>query len=192
MSEIVFFLEEPSVQAMLEGVLPRLLPPDTPVRYIVFEGKQDLDKQLERRLRGYRTPGARFVILRDKDAADCRALKNQLREKCRAAGKTEVLIRIACHELESWYLADLSSVATAFDIGNVSGIRRRAKYRTPHDLANASEELKKITNGEYQKISGSRVLGVLLDLDNTTSHSFAAFVTGVRRLVSVGVARTIS
>ncbi|MBU4304454.1 MAG: hypothetical protein KJ893_02340 [Candidatus Omnitrophica bacterium] len=46
MSELVFFLEELSAEAMLKGLLPRLLPPEVLVRYIVFEGKQDLEKQL--------------------------------------------------------------------------------------------------------------------------------------------------
>ena len=34
MSELVFFLEEPSVQAMLEGLLPQLLQGEVLVRYI--------------------------------------------------------------------------------------------------------------------------------------------------------------
>ena len=55
MSEIVFFLEERSAQALLEGLLPRLLPGVHAVRYLVFEGKQDLEKQLARKLRGYST-----------------------------------------------------------------------------------------------------------------------------------------
>ncbi len=46
MKSLVFFLEEPSARAMLEGLLPRLLPDGWLVRYIVFEGKQDLEKQL--------------------------------------------------------------------------------------------------------------------------------------------------
>lgn len=40
MKELVFFLEEPSAQAMLQGLLPRMLAPDIHVRLIPFEGKQ--------------------------------------------------------------------------------------------------------------------------------------------------------
>jgi len=36
MTELVCLLEEPSAQAMLEGVLPRILPASIAVRYIVF------------------------------------------------------------------------------------------------------------------------------------------------------------
>ncbi len=41
MSELVFLLEEPSARAMLEGLLPRLLPDGLPIRFIVFEGKKE-------------------------------------------------------------------------------------------------------------------------------------------------------
>jgi len=51
MSELVVFLEEASAKAMLEGLLPRILP-NLPIRFVVFEGKQDLERQLEKRLRG--------------------------------------------------------------------------------------------------------------------------------------------
>ena len=46
MSNLVCLLEEPSAEEMLKGVLPRFLPDNIQVKYIVFEGKQDLEKQL--------------------------------------------------------------------------------------------------------------------------------------------------
>jgi len=49
---LVFFLEEPSAREILKGLLPRLLPPDVEPRFVVFEGKQHLDKQLVKKLRG--------------------------------------------------------------------------------------------------------------------------------------------
>ena len=71
MTELVFLLEEESAKQMLEGLMPRILPPDVTVRYVVFEGKQDLEKQLVRRIRLYRHPDARFVVVRDQDGGDC-------------------------------------------------------------------------------------------------------------------------
>jgi len=44
MKTIVFFLEEPSAREMLEGVLPRILPENIQTRYLIFQGKQDLEK----------------------------------------------------------------------------------------------------------------------------------------------------
>lgn len=43
MKHLVFLLEEPSAKEMLNGLLPRLLP-GLSYRCIVFEGKQDLEK----------------------------------------------------------------------------------------------------------------------------------------------------
>ena len=49
---LVFVLEEPSAREMLKGLLPRVLPGAVQVRYVVFEGKHDLEKNIIRRLRG--------------------------------------------------------------------------------------------------------------------------------------------
>jgi hypothetical protein len=47
MIELVFLLEEPSAKAMIEGILRKIiLEANIVVRYIVFEGKQDLEKQI--------------------------------------------------------------------------------------------------------------------------------------------------
>ena len=116
MNQIVFFLEEPSAVAMLEGFLPKILPSGLSFRCIPFEGKQDLEKQLVKRIRGYRVPGARFVVLRDQDSGDCKNIKSILFQKCKEAMRSDILIRIACYELESWYLADLSAVEKAFSL----------------------------------------------------------------------------
>ena len=110
MTTVVFFLEEPSAQEMLQGFLPWLLPAAVSVRYIPFDGKSDLERQLVRKLRGWRMPETRFVVLRDKDSADCIDTKARLVALCQQAGKPETLVRIACHEIESWYLGDLAAV----------------------------------------------------------------------------------
>lgn len=109
--ELVIFLEELSVKVMLEtGLLPKIIPDKVQIRCICFDGKQDLDKNVLGKLRGWQNPKAAFVILRDQDSGDCRKIKQQLLDKCRSADKPFMLIRIASHELESWYLGDLNAV----------------------------------------------------------------------------------
>lgn len=184
MSELVFFLEELSARAMLEGLIPRLLPTDVTVRYVVFKGRQDLERQLVFRLRGYQVPDAKFIVLRDKDSADCYAVKAGLIDKCRQANRADALVRIACHELESWYLADLAAVEQALGISGLSARQSKKKYRMPDDIANAAEELSKITGLRYQKVGGSREIGPHLNLDNQRSRSFAVFIEGIRRLAA--------
>jgi hypothetical protein len=181
MNEIVFLLEEMSAEAMLEGLLPRILPSGLPYRFIVFEGKQDLEKQLVRRIRGYLNPNAYFVILRDKDAEDCRALKRKLMQKCCETKKSNILVRIACHELESWYLADLSAVEHGLGVTGIARLQNKHLYRAPDNYPSPYNTLKRIASF-YQKVGGSREIGHHLDPDNKRSKSFAVFIEGLRKL----------
>jgi hypothetical protein len=182
MSEIVFFLEEPSAEAMLQGLLPRLLQEGARTRFVVFEGKQDLEKQLVRKIRGYRG-NARFIVLRDQDAGDCRIVKSRLVEKCAEAGKPDALVRIACHELESWYLADLAAVESGLGVKALVRLQNKNPYRAPDFWPVPSAQLSRIVPS-YQKVGGSRAIGPHLDLENTRSRSFAVLVAGLRQLTA--------
>jgi hypothetical protein len=184
MKELVFFLEEPSAQAMLQGLLPRMLAPDIHVRLIPFEGKQDLEKQLTRRLRGYLNPQARFIVLRDQDSApDCTVVKRKLLALCADAGREAVsLVRVACRELETIYLADLAAVERAMGLTGLRKQQGSARFRQPDHLGNPSEELAKLTRGAYQKLGASRLIGPQLDLDNERSPTFKNLVKGIKRL----------
>ena len=167
------------MKALLAGLLPRLLPENLPFLLIAHEGKADLDKSIPRKLKAWQDPTARFVVLRDQDSADCITLKARLRELC--ASRPNVLIRIACREIESWYLADLSAVDRAF--GTSTAVHQnKKKYREPDYLGTPSGELQKLAPA-FGKVSGARSLGPLLALDNQRSTSFYHFVSGVRRLV---------
>jgi hypothetical protein len=184
MKELVFLLEEASAKAMLENLLPRLLHPDIRPRFIPFEGKQDLERQLLKRLRGYVNPQARFIVLRDQDSApDCAALKARLAERCQQAGQADKsLVRIACKELETYYLADLPAVEQALKLNNLAHLQGTAKFRSPDRLGNPSKELETLTKGAYQKVSGSREIGKHLDTANERSPSFKNLVKGIRRM----------
>jgi hypothetical protein len=112
MNEVVFFLEEEFAKALLEQIFPLLIPAGSHVhpRFIVFEGKQDLEKQLPKKLRGYLNPRARFIVMRDQDQTDCRRTKRSLKTLCARAGRPETTVRIACRELEAFYIGDLQAV----------------------------------------------------------------------------------
>lgn len=180
---IVAFLEEKSAEAFLKVILPKLTQQAIELRCQTFEGKQDLEKNLERRMRGWLAPGSRFLVLRDRDSDDCRAVKKRLSEICRKAGHPEALVRVACGELESFYLGDLGAVAAAFDCKVPSS--RLAKYRSPDKLANDAQELRRLTGGQYQKVSGSRAIAPFLKLDGTNrSESFNALVAGIRKILA--------
>ena len=180
---LVFFLEEPSAREMLKGLIPRVLPDGIAFQYVVFEGKQDIEKNLVRRMRGWRAPNTVFIVLRDQDAGNCRAIKRTLATKCRDAGRPETVVRIACHELESWYLGDLAAVERGLDIRNLVRYGNRRQYRVPDEIRSPAQELSRITRNAYQKVSGSRDIGPELSTDANKSHSFRVFIEGVQRAV---------
>ena len=186
MSELVFLLEEKSAAAMLETLLPRLLQDDISFRLITFEGKQDLQKQMMRKIRGYINPRARFIVMQDQDSfPDCRMLKARLTELCAQSGRlADCLVRIACKELETYYLADLAAVERALEITGLSSKQRTEKFRVPDRLGNPSKELNTLTRDRYEKVAGSRRMGQHLDIQNERSPSFGNLIRGIRRMES--------
>ncbi len=185
MRTIVFFIEEPSAREMLEGVLPRVLPENIQVRYIVFQGKQDLEKNLKRKLRGWRIPESVFVVMRDQDSGDCKAIKTKLVNLCREAGHDGVLVRVACRELESFYLGDLVAVEQGLGLRNIKAQQQNRKFRNPDALSNPAMELRRLTSNSYDKVAGSRAIGPLLNLETNYSQSFNVLLSGIRKLAEL-------
>ncbi len=184
MKELVFLLEEASAKAMLESLLPRMLNPTITPRFIPFEGKQDLEQQMVKRLQGYLNQDARFIVMRDQDChTNCKELKASLTKKCcDAKKKATPLVRIACRELESFYLADLAAVEKGLELKGLETKQNKAKYREPDKKRSPSNELQKLTKQAYQKVSGSREIGKHLDVENTRSNSFRHLISGIRRM----------
>lgn len=180
--KLVFFLEEPSARAMLEGILP-VIAAEHEWQFVEFDGKQDLEKRLAHKLSGWlHAENTRFIVLRDQDSGDCGVIKDRLWQICTGAGKPDVLIRIACRELESFYLGDLAAVGEAFG-KSLAKYQQNHKFRQPDKLNNAKQELKKLVP-EYQEISGSRQIAPLLLRQSNASHSFNILVSGIRNLIS--------
>lgn len=179
---LVFLLEEPSARDLLTGLLPRLLPERVHVHYLVFEGKQDLEGQIVRKLRGWRMPDSAFVVLRDQDAAECRAVRARLVKLVEESRRTPSLVRVACRDLESWIVGDWHAVAEAFERPGLAGLARKEPYREPDTLVRPVETLRKHIP-DYQKRDGARRVGGLLDPQRNQSKSFRAFCTGLATLV---------
>lgn len=186
MKNLVFFVEEPSAEALLEVLLRRLIVQENIfIRYVVFEGKQDLEKKLARKLRGWKLPNSKFIILRDQDSADCKTVKFNLLKLCPEDKKPHTLVRIACHELESWYLGDLEAVEHGLELPGIAKYQVKKRYRNPDSIQAPSDELERLTKRIYQKISGSRAIGEYLKLDNTRSNRFNVFITGIKNILEI-------
>ncbi len=125
---IEFLVEEPSAEAALTNLVPKIVGRNVPFRIHPYQGKQDLLGKLTQRLRGYARwlPGDwRIVVLVDRDRQDCKALKERLERSARDAGlhtKTmsgpdgpfQVLNRLAIEELEAWFFGDVEALVAAF------------------------------------------------------------------------------
>jgi len=183
MREIVFFLEERSAEALIDQIFPRLFK-DATHRCVVFEGKQDLERQLEGKLRRYLTPHAKFMILRDQDSGDCKSIKARLLKICKKADKPEALVRIVCRELESWYLGDLAAVERGLGCKGLTSQQFKAKFKNPDKHNSAKQILQELTNNSYREVPGSRAIGSHMNFKNNTSTSFQAFLSGLERLIA--------
>ena len=134
-------------------------------------------------LRAYQNERARFIVLRDQDShPDCTAVKQGLLDLCEKSGKfARCLVRIACRELETFYLADLQAVEQALEIDGLSRHQNSRKFRSPDGLGSPSRELKTLTRNHYEKVAGSREIGKRLQLDNARSASFRNLIAAIRR-----------
>ena len=185
MPQLVLMLEEPSMAAFLDGLLPRIFPgwqPGVEFRCIPHEGKSHLEKSLPKKLKAWPFKQDRFVVVRDNDGADCKQIKQRLQAICDAAARPTTLIRIACQELEAWYLGDLSAICKAFGVSADTQPNRK-RYRNPDRLSQPSKEVKQLAPS-FQKIAGARSMAAQLDLQQSGSESFNQFVKGVRRTVT--------
>ena len=189
MKNLVFFVEGRSEKEMLKGILPKLLSQNIKPFYIVFEGKQDMENKFTKRLNGWQKPNSVFVILLDQDQEDCKLIKKRIVKKCqqsqhkRGRQQLKYMVRIACRELESWYLGDINAVAKAFNKPKLPlRYQNKQQYKNPDKIQNPSKLLIKITNGEYQKISGAKIISPYLSLWTNKSNSFKVFIKGIKKL----------
>lgn len=168
---VVFFLEEPSAQDFLEAILPRVLPVHITPHFLVFEGKQDLEKQLVRRMKRWLRPNSRFIVMRDQDSGDCKVIKARLHDLCVTAGQPNATVRIVCKELETFFVGDWPAIAAGFRQPKLADHAEKAKFRTPDDLGSPFGEIKRLIP-TYQKRNGARTVSPHLDLARNKSSSF--------------------
>ncbi|MCL2880375.1 MAG: DUF4276 family protein [Treponema sp.] len=180
---LVFMVEELSMKALLEIILPKILPTgfEKPL-IIAHNGKSDLARSIPRKLQGWQSSDDRFIIVHDQDSNDCVQLKNSLQSLCKST-RNDCLVRIVCDELESWYFGDLKAVSLAYG-KDYTPLAVKRKYRVPDRVMNAKEEFNKLVP-VHQPIGGARKIASFMDVNNNTSHSFNVFIKGVRKMCHV-------
>lgn len=183
MNKLVFFVEEPSMADLLDGLIPRLFPSLIgEFQCIPHRGKNDLVKNVSGKIRAWREPNVRFVIVQDQNRSDCREVKAKLSDLCRQAGRSDTLVRIVCRELEAWYIGEPCALAKAFPSHTKEILKELGKrrYRNPDTVHQPSKVIAGLVP-EFQKRSGAQRVAEHLSLDNK-SRSFQAFIEGIERL----------
>jgi hypothetical protein len=193
-----FLVEEPSMEAFLRALLPRMLPPDRSFEVRTFQGKSDLLNKLQDRLHGYAQwlpDGWRLVVVVDRDDDDCLALKEQLENAAAAAGLRtrsragrfpwQLVNRIAIEELEAWYFGDWQAVCSVFPRVSPT-VPHRAGYRDSDAIHGGTwEAFERILRRRgyfktgLRKMEAARAVGAHVDPSRSHSDSFLKFIEAV-------------
>lgn len=173
------------MDATLRNLLPKLFPELREYEHwliIHHQGKSDLERSYPRKMKEWREPGVRFIILRDNDGSDCLALKQRLVGLI-PANSPQYLVRIVCQELESWFLGDLKAVAAAYPAAARHQQFKSLSKNDPDKLTNASELMRHLTDTQAKVSRADKITRHMQPASNR-STSFHAFVNGLGRLLS--------
>lgn len=203
MTQIEFLVEEPSAEEALRHVLPKLVGGRAQWKLVNLGSKYRLLNELPKRLAAYRDRVARgeplrVVVLVDRDADDCAALKRRLEDMARAAklttktspdaqGQFHVVNRIAVEELESWFIGDAAALRKTFTslpvINTGNGMFRNPDNGGSWEALHRFLKRHGIYKSSYPKIDAARRIAPNLDLQANRSRSFQVFVEGVEALL---------
>jgi len=198
MMQIEILVEEPSMEAALREIMPKILRGRASWKPINMGSKGKLLKALPKRLRAYRTrinqgEDLKVIVLVDRDSDGCEQLKNQLETIARKAGLTtktaanghadfQVVNRIAIEELESWFIGDVDALKAAFT--SLRGITFPRSFSNP-DNGGTWERLHRflkchgIYRKSYPKIEAARKIAKHMKPGCNRSRSFQHFLEGV-------------
>jgi len=191
---IEFLVEEPSAEAALQNLVPKIVGSDVSFNVHVYQCKHDLLGKLPQRLRGYShwlPSDWRIVMLMDNDDDNCRGLKRKLDLMAKDAGlsvktssrkeRFQVVNRLAIEELEAWFFGDVEALATAYP-RVPSTLASKSKYRDPDAIKGGTwEHLQRVLRqaGYYPaglpKIETARRTSGYMSPVRNTSRSFQVF-----------------
>jgi hypothetical protein len=203
-SHVEVLVEEPSMEAALRVLLPRVLG-ELSFEVYSHQCKDDLLRCLPDRLRGYAAwlpDDYRIVVVVDRDDDDCLALKQrleqmasdaQLRSRSNAGDRPyQVVNRLAIEELESWYFGDWGAVRAAYPRVPET-IPNQAKYRDPDAIAGGTwEAFERVLKraGYHQtglrKIEAARAVAEHWQPQTNRSHSFRILHNVLREMIAAG------
>jgi hypothetical protein len=198
---VEFLVEEPSMKAALECVVPTLLG-EVAFEVHEYQGKPDLLGKLPQRLKGYRDwmPDTwRICVIVDRDGDDCAALRARMDRIARragcivrpreASGTWQVINRVAIEELEAWFFGDWEAVRAAYPSVGATLPKKRG-FRHPDGIVGTWEALERVLQAAgyfragLRKIEAARAIAAHMAPDRNRSPSFIALRDALRALGS--------
>ena len=187
---IEVLVEEPSMEAALRVLLPRMLGGRS-FQVYPHQCKVDLLQRLPERLQGYAKwlpPDWRILVVVDQDNDDCRTLKATLEEMAARAGLTtrsrplggrwSLVNRLAMEELEAWYFGDWEAVRVCYPRVSAT-IREKTRFRDPDAISGGTWEAfqRVLQNAGYfrsglRKIEAARAVASHMNPERNDSRSF--------------------
>ncbi len=180
---LVILTEEKSMRVTLESVLKAFdigIIPDQ-ISILEHRGVSDLLNSFRNKMRNWRTPNTRFLILRDNDNGDCLTHKKELLGIAQSAGReNDVKVRIVCQELEAWFIAEPEALEKA---GYLKVGSRPAFLKGNPDLVRKpSRTMEKLFKG-YQKVLGASKISPHLTKENNKSKSFLNSINAIEQML---------
>lgn len=205
LEKLLVFVEEPSMEAALEILLPKML---GTVEFEIhrFQCKDDLLTHLPDRLRAYRSwlpVNWSILVLVDRDDDDCVELKQRLEAMASNAGlitkttagennRFQVVHRIAIEELEAWFFGDWSAVRAVYPRVPKT-IPQKAGFRNPDAILGGTwEALERVLQraGYFstglRKMECARAVAKQMEPDRNASKSFQALSGALMAVLAWG------
>lgn len=198
-----FLLEEPSAEAVLRTILPKILSGNISYDFFVFKGKEHLLKSLPERLKTYRqwiSDDWRIIVLIDEDREDCHELKAKLEQAAHEAGLVtkssaapnedfQVVNRLAIEELEAWFFGDIEALHTAYP-RIPKTLQYQRKYRNPDAIQGGTyEALERLLirqnyfRERIPKPTVAQNIAQYMEPSRNRSKSFQVFVEGLKACI---------
>lgn len=183
---IFFLLEEQSMKIVLKNLLGKIIA-DQDYLLISHNGMMDLQRAIPKIVPTLSKKfNARIVIVHDQDNHDCIQLKNKLLLLTQNA-YCPILIRIACKELESWFLGDMKAIEKAFPKFKSDKYINKQKFRHIDSIHKPSMIIKDLIPelNNYEIIPKRKLaesISVHMNINQNNSVSFNHFVNGIKKL----------
>lgn len=199
---IEFLVEEPSMEATLRILLPRIIGA-TLFEVYSFQCKDNLLSSLPSRMKGYAKwlpDNYRIVVVVDRDDDDCKQLKANLERAARNAGLVtrssaggavyQVVNRVAIEELEAWFFGDWNAVCRAYP-GISRNVPQKRGFRDPDSVLGGTwEALERHLQraGHFKtglrKVEAARSITSQMLPENNRSKSFQLFRDSLTEMIS--------